>query len=114
MSGLQKSRATLPAWLQELQPPPVASQPAPELVAAREESSPSRLPWRPLLASWPVAWRERWGHRANSLESQGLGWRAAEEQAFAELLQAKREVEQSPPSRRIPSPERSLFFKESA
>lgn len=49
------------------------------------------LPWREPLARWPDEWRERWGHRANALEDQGLGWKDAEEQAFTETLASKRQ-----------------------
>ena len=44
------------------------------------------LPHRLVLATWPVEWRERWGHRANELEEQErLSWRNAEGRAFVEL-----------------------------
>jgi hypothetical protein len=37
-----------------------------------------------------VAWRERWGQRANELEEAGLPWRDAETQAFVEVWNAFR------------------------
>jgi hypothetical protein len=37
------------------------------------------------LPSWPDAWRERWGRRANELAEQGLRWPLDEAQAFAEV-----------------------------
>jgi hypothetical protein len=43
------------------------------------------LPYRSVLASWPDAWRERWGRRANDLEAAGLSWRDAEGRAFLEI-----------------------------
>jgi hypothetical protein len=49
-----------------------------------------RLPYRNALAYWPDEWRERWGHRANDLEAQGLSWREAELRAFIEVLYQRR------------------------
>jgi hypothetical protein len=43
------------------------------------------LPYRLVLAEWPVEWRERWGRRANDLEASGLTWRDAEGRAFVEV-----------------------------
>lgn len=43
------------------------------------------LPYRLVLATWPIDWRERWGRRANDLEDSGLGWRDAEGRAFVEV-----------------------------
>jgi len=48
------------------------------------------FPYRVALANWPDEWRERWGHRANALEDQGLGWRAAETLAFLEIQDERR------------------------
>jgi hypothetical protein len=44
------------------------------------------LAYRKVIANWSDEWRERWGHRANSLEDLGLSWRDAETQAFIEVL----------------------------
>jgi len=41
--------------------------------------------YRRVLANWPDEWREEWGRRANALEDNGLTWRDAEAQAFAEV-----------------------------
>jgi hypothetical protein len=43
------------------------------------------LAYRSVVAGWPIAWRERWGRRANELEEGGLSWRDAETQAFVEV-----------------------------
>jgi hypothetical protein len=43
------------------------------------------LPYRLVLANWPIEWRERWGRRANDLEEAGLNWRDAEGRAFVEV-----------------------------
>src|SRR4051812_35593229 len=43
------------------------------------------LPHRRVLATWPDAWRERWGRRANELEEAGAPWRDAEGTAFVEV-----------------------------
>ncbi len=48
------------------------------------------FPYRVALANWPDTWRERWGHRANALEDQGLGWQAAETLAFFEVQDERR------------------------
>lgn len=50
------------------------------------------FPYRKALANWPDEWRERWGHRANALEEQGLGWREAEARAFFEVQDERRAV----------------------
>jgi hypothetical protein len=50
------------------------------------------FPYRKALANWPDEWRERWGHRANALEEQGLSWRDAEAQAFFEVQDERRAV----------------------
>jgi hypothetical protein len=43
------------------------------------------LPYRLVLADWPIEWRERWGRRANDLEASGLTWRDAEGRAFVDV-----------------------------
>ncbi len=48
------------------------------------------FPYRTALADWPDEWRERWGHRANALEEQGLAWHDAEARAFFEVQQERR------------------------
>jgi hypothetical protein len=53
--------------------------------AADEVASGAEVAYRSELARWPQRWRERWGRRANALEDQGMGWRAAELRAFAEV-----------------------------
>jgi hypothetical protein len=47
-----------------------------------------------------VAWRERWGRRANALEESGLTWRDAETQAFVEVWNLRRQEQaaDSPPA----------------
>lgn len=52
--------------------------------AARRSDDFKPMPYRRVLASWPVDWRERWGRRANELEESGLSWRDAEGRAFVE------------------------------
>lgn len=86
---LSRSKAALPAWAKAAAPK--LSTPAP--VAAEEPSPPQSLPWRRRVAGWPDDWRERWGRTANALEDAGLGWRDAEERAWAETLKARREEE---------------------
>ena len=49
------------------------------------------FPYRAALANWPDEWRERWGHRANALEEQGLACREAEARAFFEVQEARRD-----------------------
>lgn len=41
------------------------------------------------LATWTTAWRERWGHRANQLQDEGVPWPDHEVQAFDEINAAK-------------------------
>jgi hypothetical protein len=56
------------------------------------------LPYRMVLADWPVEWRERWGRRANALEEAGFSWRDAEGRAFVEVwsqLRASSDVERN-------------------
>ena len=48
------------------------------------------FPYRTALANWPDEWRERWGHRANALEEQGLDWHDAEARAFFEVQHERR------------------------
>jgi hypothetical protein len=50
------------------------------------------FPYRVALANWPDEWRERWGHRANALEDDGLSWREAESRAFFEIQEERRFV----------------------
>jgi hypothetical protein len=50
------------------------------------------LPYRTVLASWPDEWRERWGLRANDLETSGLSWRDAEGRAFLEVWKQWRQA----------------------
>jgi hypothetical protein len=49
------------------------------------------LEYRKVIANWSDDWRERWGHRANSLEDLGLAWRDAEAQAFIDVLRQIKE-----------------------
>jgi hypothetical protein len=51
------------------------------------------LAYRGVVAEWPIEWRERWGHRANALEDSGLSWRDAETQAFVEVWNVRRQVQ---------------------
>jgi hypothetical protein len=55
------------------------------------------LAYRTVVAGWPVAWRERWGRRANALEETGLSWRDAETQAFIEVWSLLRHNQESHP-----------------
>jgi hypothetical protein len=48
------------------------------------------FPYRTALANWPDEWRERWGHRANALEDEGLDWQEAESRAFFEIQEERR------------------------
>lgn len=48
------------------------------------------FPYRTALANWPDEWRERWGHRANALEDEGLDWQEAESRAFFEVQEERR------------------------
>jgi hypothetical protein len=50
----------------------------------------STLPWRSVVARWPIDRRQRWGDRANKLQDAGLDWREAERAAFDELKLAQR------------------------
>jgi hypothetical protein len=57
-----------------------------EVRAHRLKGRPSsRLPWRSVVARWPIDRRQRWGDRANQLQDAGLDWREAERIAFDEL-----------------------------
>jgi TubC N-terminal docking domain len=47
--------------------------------------TPRPLPWRPIVAAWPIPLRERWGRRANELMLAGTTWPDDEIQAFEEL-----------------------------
>jgi hypothetical protein len=58
----------------------------------RREGWDPTFPYRTALANWPDEWRERWGHRANSLEEEGLSWQDAEVRAFAEIQGERRVV----------------------
>jgi hypothetical protein len=64
-----------------------------EGLAGRSEARP--LPWRPIVATWPVEWRERWGRLANDLMDAGRPWPADEAEAYAivgdELRDARRQ-----------------------
>jgi hypothetical protein len=62
----------------------VAAQPVPA-AATHTQAQFHPLAYRRVLSSWPDAWRERWGYRANALEEAGLAWRDAETQAFIEV-----------------------------
>jgi TubC N-terminal docking domain len=54
---------------------------------AAESWEPRPLPWRLVVARWPIPRRERWGRMANRFEVEdGLVWDEAEERAFAEVL----------------------------
>jgi hypothetical protein len=80
---------------------PVPSRsPAPDNAASSNGRSPELtspppvfhpLAYRAVVADWPVAWRERWGRRANALEESGLTWRDAETQAFVEVWNLRRQ-----------------------
>jgi hypothetical protein len=48
------------------------------LLAMLGGESPAPWPPRPAeLASWPIAWREKWGRLANALQDQGVPWPGA-------------------------------------
>jgi hypothetical protein len=38
--------------------------------------------WRALVASWPIAWRQRWAARAEQLQAAGLPKDFAENRAY--------------------------------
>ena len=49
------------------------------------EAPAASMPWPPRpdeLASWPLAWRERWGALANHLEARGTSWPQSEAESF--------------------------------
>jgi hypothetical protein len=55
-------------------------------------------PPRPVeLSRWPIAWRERWGHRSNQLQDEGVPWPDHERQAFDEVQAEKAEAKGEPP-----------------
>jgi hypothetical protein len=48
---------------------------------------PRALPWRAIIAEWPVAARAEWGRTANQILEEGmLNWPSDEQQAFRELM----------------------------
>ena len=58
----------------------------PEARAQRLRDRPaSHVPWRSVVARWPIDRRQKWGDRANQLQDAGLGWKDAERVAFHEL-----------------------------
>jgi hypothetical protein len=69
-------------------------------------NAPSQLPPWPSrpdeLATWPIELRQRWGERANELEDEGLSWRDAERQAFAEVKATPAQCDSSA----VPAPEK--------
>jgi hypothetical protein len=56
------------------------------------------------VAAWPVAWRERWGRRANELEETGLTWRDAEAQAFIEVWNDVRKQQDAQSAAQVRAP----------
>jgi hypothetical protein len=58
-----------------------------ELAEAAPAAEPDHdpYPWRRVLPTWPIPWRERWGRRANELFEAGVPWSEDERQAFAEV-----------------------------
>jgi hypothetical protein len=59
---------------------------AEEDVAARPASA---FGWRSILPTWPIAWRRRWGLRANELAQHGVPWPEDEARAFAEAVRKR-------------------------
>jgi hypothetical protein len=58
----------------------------PEAKAHRLADRPtSHVPWRSVVARWPIDRRQKWGDRANQLQDAGHGWKDAERIAFHEL-----------------------------
>jgi len=49
-------------------------------------NDPSIYPWRTHLATMPPEARERWGRRANELESEGVRFPESERRAFEEIF----------------------------
>lgn len=88
-----------------------SSPPAPSGPGEQEGFPPldfKTFPYRTALANWPDEWRERWGHRANALEEQGLDWQEAEARAFFEIQEERRaEVGATPLPLFKPSAERN-------
>jgi hypothetical protein len=96
-----------PWWIDRLDatdapdpPDPAPSKVPPSGVVEPSTPSPSETeapairplwpPRPPELAGWPIAWRERWGRLANSLQDQGVLWPDYERLAFE---RTKAEVE---------------------
>lgn len=87
-----------PSWesLQQDRWGPAVGDPTPGIDIPEPASvATPRLPWRSELANWPVAWRERWGRRANQLEDEGHDWRESERMAF-EAVRAERVAKEGP------------------
>jgi hypothetical protein len=74
--------ADLPLWYATLVAPPTWDEPA----KATEPEACTRLFWRATVARWPIARRQAWGDRANTLQDAGLGWKEAERTAFEEIM----------------------------
>jgi hypothetical protein len=58
-------------------------------------------PWPPRpddLADWPLAWRERWGRKANDLEADGVPYPESERRAWAETLAERADPDWRPPA----------------
>lgn len=73
-------KAELLAWWRH----PGAGIPIPD-VPVSPDWLPRDLPWRQVLAEWPIELRERWGRRANDFEDAGLAWFEAEQLAFEDI-----------------------------
>jgi hypothetical protein len=70
--------------------------------AAESDSDP--YPWRRVLPSWPVEWRQRWADRAEELTKAGVRWPHDDAQAFAEVS-AERDCYPMPPAAAEPARE---------
>ena len=77
------------------------SGPAPE--PAPPTGTATDFPWRTILPSWPIEWREKWALRANELAEAGVPHPADEDRAFEEVLR-EREAGIEPPPIAAPEP----------
>jgi hypothetical protein len=65
-------------------PPVESARSGPEPAAG----APPVAPWPPRpaeLATWPIAWRQRWGELANQNQDRGVPWPDHERQAFEQV-----------------------------
>jgi hypothetical protein len=63
-----------------------------------EVAPPTRKPWRAVVASWSIPWRERWGRRANDLAEAGVLFPEDEVRAFDQVRVERETFDEPPPA----------------